>query len=245
MPAREPLWGGDLGQARWVHRPGSDGWLCTEGWPAGRQPWAPARASEVAVSVPLVFVQLPGAAGSTLPVPRLSPCPRWRHGWPGTRRERPGSCLPLPRCLPSASPSKRGDPGASFCPVCHVPRSLPKREPRCSQGGRGGGRVTCCEQHFCPAPSRWDRKLAVLGNLSSYCGLRLSGASKETEEGHGCKDGQSRHACVPCRGCRYPLCPLPGSRFQPCPPLAVAFNVSWGRRGHVAAFPLAISFPLP
>ena len=30
---------------------------------------------------------------------------------------RPGSCLPLPQCRPSASPSKRGDPGAS---VCHL-----------------------------------------------------------------------------------------------------------------------------
>lgn len=77
--------GGSLGQARWVHRPGSEGCLCMEGWPAGSQPRGPAHALEVGVSMHPVFVQLPGSAGLAVPVPWLSPCRRWRRGWPGVR----------------------------------------------------------------------------------------------------------------------------------------------------------------
>lgn len=72
---------GGLGQARWAHCPGSKGCLCMEGWLAGSQPWAPAHASEVGVSVHPMFVQLPGSAGLTLPVPWLSPCRHWRRDW--------------------------------------------------------------------------------------------------------------------------------------------------------------------
>lgn len=77
MPACGQLWGS--GQARWAHRPRSKGCLCMGEWLVGSQPWAPAHASEVAVSVHPMFVQLPGSAGLTLPVPWRSPCCLWRQ----------------------------------------------------------------------------------------------------------------------------------------------------------------------
>lgn len=50
-------------------------------------------------------------------------------------------------------------------------------------GERGGGRRTCCQQHFCLVLLCCGWEPAVLGNFSSYCWLCSSGVSKETEQG--------------------------------------------------------------
>lgn len=148
----------------------------------------------------------------------------------------------------SLSQPERG-PGSLFLSCLPRPRSLPKQEPPCSRGEGGGGRITCCEQHFCPAPSRWGQKLAVLGNLSSYCWLHLSGASKETEEG-----GQrGRVPRLQGRAERGPLgavprLPVPAAplAWEPLPALpstCCAFNVSRGRRGCAACLPACHLLP--
>ena len=99
--------GGSLRQARWVHCPRSEGWLCMEEWPAGSQPWAPARTSEVGVSMHPVFVQLPGSAGLTFPVPWLSTCHHWRQGCPGMRRDWGPAC-PFPSVCRQPLPAREG-----------------------------------------------------------------------------------------------------------------------------------------
>lgn len=147
----------------------SKGCLCMEGWPAGSQPWAPAHTSEVGVSMNSVFVQLPGSDG----LPLCVPLP-WEAGV-SRQKVRPGSAVSL-------SQRERG-PRYLLLSCLPCSRSLPKQKLPCSWKECGGGRITCCEQHFCPAPSHWGRKPTVLGNLSSYCWLCSAGASKETEQG--------------------------------------------------------------
>lgn len=95
----------------------------------------------------------------------------------------PGSCLSLPQCLLCyQSLSARGGTwvllSVSFAmsPVPGVAGAAGSR------GECGGGMITCCEQHFCLTPSCWGWKPTVLGNLSSYSWLCMSGLSKETEE---------------------------------------------------------------
>lgn len=95
---------------------------------------------------------------------------------PGMRRD----CCLFPRVCHQPLPVREGTWLSLSVPFAV---SLIPAEAGCSRGECGGGRITCCEQHFCSAPLCWGCKPAVLVNLSSYCWLRLSGASKETEEG--------------------------------------------------------------